>query len=237
MFALCFWLAVRLFRDSSIHDVETLVLVLMSAMTMLAHVSAISIPLAAVSAAMNAARIFFTIIDAPRPETTGVRNDKLALEGDIIFDKVMFSYPAASNVPILRGLSLRIPARKITAIVGPSGSGKSTLVALLQRWYELGALGTVAPHSSPGTIKVGGRNLGEFDVYSWRSRIGMVQQEPFLFDDTIYKNIEYGLVGTQWEYAPANVKSRMVMSACRQAYADEFIQKLPEVRNAALMRD
>jgi ABC-type multidrug transport system fused ATPase/permease subunit len=56
-----------------------------------------------------------------------------------------------------------------------------------------------------------------------------VQQEPFLFNTTIYKNVEYGLIGTQWENAPLEIRKEMVKKACQEAFADEFIDRLPEV--------
>jgi ATP-binding cassette, subfamily B (MDR/TAP), member 1 len=56
-----------------------------------------------------------------------------------------------------------------------------------------------------------------------------VQQEPFLFNDTISKNVEYGLVGTAWEHATEKQKRKLVIKACKEAFADEFICRLPEV--------
>jgi ATP-binding cassette, subfamily B (MDR/TAP), member 1 len=72
--------------------------------------------------------------------------------------------------------------------------------------------------------------LHEIDLKWWRSQIGLVQQEPFLFDDTIYKNVEYGLIGTEWEHATKERKMRLVRRACKEAFAAEFILRLPEVR-------
>lgn len=63
----------------------------------------------------------------------------------------------------------------------------------------------------------------------WRSQIGLVQQEPFLFNDTIYKNVEYGLIGTEWEDETHEKKQELVKQACEEAFADEFIRRLPEV--------
>ena len=67
------------------------------------------------------------------------------------------------------------------------------------------------------------------DLKWWRSQIGLVQQEPFLFDDTIEKNVEYGLVGTPWENECPARKTVRVHEACREAFADEFIARLPDV--------
>ena len=70
----------------------------------------------------------------------------------------------------------------------------------------------------------------EIDLKWWRSQIGLVQQEPFLFNDTIYKNVEYGLIGTEWEYATKERKMQLVRRACKEAFAAEFILRLPKVR-------
>lgn len=57
-----------------------------------------------------------------------------------------------------------------------------------------------------------------------------MQQEPFLFNDSIYRNVEHGLVGTEWEDTPPETKKELVKMACAEAFADEFINRLPEVK-------
>lgn len=87
-------------------------------------------------------------------------------------------------------------------------------------------------HMNPtmaGVVTVGGHNLEELDLKWWRAQIGLVQQEPFLFNDTIFKNVANGLVGTKFEDAPEEKKRELVKEACQEAYADEFINRLPEV--------
>jgi ATP-binding cassette subfamily B (MDR/TAP) protein 1 len=78
-------------------------------------------------------------------------------------------------------------------------------------------------------VKIGDKSLGSIDLHWWRAQVGLVQQEPFLFNDTIYKNVEYGLVGTEHEFASNSVKKGLIEKACRDAYAEEFIHNLPEV--------
>ncbi|KAF2502517.1 P-loop containing nucleoside triphosphate hydrolase protein [Lophium mytilinum] len=78
-----------------------------------------------------------------------------------------------------------------------------------------------------GAIRVGGVALSTVDLKWWRSQIGLVQQEPFLFNDTIYNNIAYGFCGTKWEHKPKEEKLEMIKDACKEASADEFISKLP----------
>lgn len=84
-----------------------------------------------------------------------------------------------------------------------------------------------------GTIKIGNTNLNDIDAKWWRSQIGLVQQEPFLFNDNIYKNVAYGLCGTDWQDSSDSEKLEMVKNACREAYADEFISRLPKAMNPA----
>lgn len=97
------------------------------------------------------------------------------------------------------------------------------------RWYDLGGEDSIVNYLRNGTITVGDTPTNGIDLNCWRAQIGLVQQDPFLFDDTIYKNVEYGLVGTQFENASDEVRQALVEQACKDAYADEFIRHLPEV--------
>lgn len=85
------------------------------------------------------------------------------------------------------------------------------------------------PVQLSGSIVISGHTLDEIDVRWWRSQIGLVQQEPFLFNDSIYSNVMHGLVGTQWEHEPLERKQELAREACKEAFADEFIDRLPEV--------
>ncbi|KAI6785706.1 Multidrug resistance protein 1A-like protein [Emericellopsis cladophorae] len=87
---------------------------------------------------------------------------------------------------------------------------------------------TGPPIALSGTVETSGHNLDEIDLTWWRSQIGLVQQEPFLFNDTIYKNVANGLNGSQWENEPEERKRELVKEACAEAFADEFIDKLPD---------
>jgi ATP-binding cassette, subfamily B (MDR/TAP), member 1 len=86
-----------------------------------------------------------------------------------------------------------------------------------------------APIELKGSISTSGHKLDELDLKWWRSQIGLVQQEPFLFNDTIENNVRFGLVGTDMEDASEEVKSELVRAACKEAFADEFIDRLPQV--------
>lgn len=85
---------------------------------------------------------------------------------------------------------------------------------------------TEAPVALQGTVTTCGHSLDDVDIKWWRSQIGLVQQEPFLFNDTIYENVARGLIGSLWEDAPEDQKRKLVQEACQEAFADEFIEKL-----------
>lgn len=207
--------------------------VLMSIMTILAHISSISVPMTAVVNALTAAAVFFTIIDAPKPVSSGICGEAVDMEAAIVMQNINFAYPTRHQVKILDGLSLCIASGKKTAIVGPSGSGKSTLVALIERWYELGEADPIASYLRNGTVKIGSTDLKDIDLFWWRAQIGIVQQDLFLFDDTVFNNIAFGLTGTAWESASSKTKERLVIQACKEAYAHEFICLLPKVRTSS----
>jgi subfamily B ATP-binding cassette protein MsbA len=146
-----------------------------------------------------------TIVEPAVPEAFGSGNS-------IEFRGVSFEYPSVqggdpSNVA-LRGISLSVPEGSTVAVVGFSGSGKSTLVDLIPRFID----------PTQGQVLLGGRNIRLGSLRDLRSRIAMVGQHTFLFNDTIYNNIAYG--------NPA-ASSEEVMAAAKAAYAIDFIERLP----------
>jgi ABC-type multidrug transport system fused ATPase/permease subunit len=252
-FGLAFWYGSRRYVTGAIDDAGVVIIVLMSVMMILTSLERVSTPLMAVSKAMVAACELFTIIDATPPVSGTLRPD--LADQDIVFDNVTFEYPSRPGVTVLNHMSFRIKSGQHVAFVGPSGSGKSTVVGLLERWYNLGKheiqpeeLNSKPPkesvepnkdseehHETPfplavgGSILVGEHNIEEFDTKWWRSQIGLVQQEPFLFNDTIFNNVAHGLIGTQWADASEDRKRELVQEACEEAYATEFINRLPDV--------
>jgi len=182
----------------------------------------IASPLMIISKATSAASSFFEIIDLETMDRGGLKDLEASSEVDIALQNVHFAYPTRPDIPVLKGLNARFQKGKTTALVGPSGSGKSTIVGLLERWFEL--------RNHQGNIFAGEHDLTHLDLKWWRSQIGLVQQTPFLFDDSIFNNVAFGLIGTKWEHETHEVKQRLVEKACKQAFADEFIKRLPEVR-------
>ncbi|KAF5262855.1 hypothetical protein FOXYS1_6393, partial [Fusarium oxysporum] len=251
-FGLAFWYGTRRYISGAIDSPGVIVIVLMSVMLILTSLERIATPLMAVSKAMVAACEFFTVIDAPIPSSGSLKPE--ITSHDIAFEDVTFEYPSRPGVRILDGLSFSIHSGQNTAIVGPSGSGKSTIVGLLERWYSLKEHHVLpqvvepkpqkkaseqpdeqseeeAPAISPtlaGSVSIGGNNLEDLDLKWWRSHIGLVQQEPFLFNDTIFNNVAHGLIGSEWQDQPEEKRRQMVRDACQESYADEFINRLPD---------
>lgn len=111
----------------------------MSIMLMTTSIGGITAPLSAAARAAGAATIFYTIIDAPRKDKSGVKDPDVSGSEDIVLQNINFAYSTRPDLKILDNLTLTLPAGKTTAIVGPSGAGKSTIVGLLERWYEVEA--------------------------------------------------------------------------------------------------
>lgn len=103
-------------------------------------------------------------------------------DGSICLKEVGFYYPHRSEILVLRKMSLNIRKGQKVALVGYSGSGKSTVIQLLLRFYD----------PQEGLITVGGRDLKQLDVSWWRKQIGLVGQQPMLFDLTLEENVKYG---------------------------------------------
>ncbi|KAF8670746.1 hypothetical protein HU200_050411 [Digitaria exilis] len=136
-----------------------------------------------------------------------------SVRGDIDFQNVCFKYPSRPNVHIFKDLSLSIPSGKTVALVGESGSGKSTVIALLERFYD--------PDS--GKILFDGLEVQTLKVSWLRQQVGLVAQEPVLFNDTIRANIAYGKQGEASE--------EEIVAAAEAANAHQFISALPDGYN------
>ncbi|KAG5939477.1 hypothetical protein E4U59_003067 [Claviceps monticola] len=138
--------------------------------------------------------------------------------GNIELTNVDFAYPSRPGVKVLDNFFLSVPAGKVTALVGQSGSGKSTIVGLIERWYNV----------CSGDVKLDGRSITALNTNWLRRNVRLVQQEPVLFQGSVFDNIRHGLVGTEWQDAPMDVQLAKVQEAARLAFAHDFISELPE---------
>ncbi|MCC6411286.1 MAG: ATP-binding cassette domain-containing protein [Saprospiraceae bacterium] len=129
--------------------------------------------------------------------------------GDIVFDNILFEYPTRADMPVLKGVNLRIEPGSKVAIVGQSGAGKSTIMQLLLQFHQ----------ATGGEIRIDGNNILGYELESYRSNFAIVPQEVILFGGTIRENILYG-----------NPKANEdeIIEAARQANAWDFIRSFPE---------
>ncbi|CAO2207941.1 unnamed protein product [Urochloa humidicola] len=159
------------------------------------------------SKAKSAASSIFAIVDRKSridpSEDAGVTVE--TLRGNIEFQHVSFKYPTRPDVQIFRDLCLTIHAGKTVALVGESGSGKSTAISLLQRFYD----------PDVGHILLDGVDIQKFQLRWLRQQMGLVSQEPALFNDTIRANIAYGKDGQATESE--------IIAAAELANAHKFI--------------
>ncbi|CAN6336920.1 unnamed protein product [Urochloa humidicola] len=134
--------------------------------------------------------------------------------GELELRHVCFSYPSRPEMQIFRDLNLRIPSGKTVALVGESGCGKSTIIALLERFYD--------PDS--GTITLDGVDIRNLRVSWLRQQMGLVSQEPVLFNDTIRANIAYG----RQQGGGGDATEEEIVAAAKTANAHGFISALPQ---------
>ncbi|MBT2413610.1 ABC transporter ATP-binding protein [Streptomyces sp. ISL-12] len=147
------------------------------------------------------------LLDEPPLPDTAARAG-LDRPGEIVFENVTFGYEDADR-PVLRDVSLRVPPRTMTAVVGPSGAGKTTLVRLIARFFDTDA----------GSVRVGGTDVREMPVEQLMAQVSLVQQDVYLFDDTLEGNIRVGRPGATDDE---------VREAARIAGVDEIVERLPD---------
>ncbi|XP_028983716.1 ATP-binding cassette, sub-family B (MDR/TAP), member 4 isoform X2 [Betta splendens] len=132
-------------------------------------------------------------------------------DGNVRFESVKFNYPSRPDVPILQGLHLKVKKGETLALVGSSGCGKSTTIQLLERFYD----------PREGRVMLDDTNAKELNIHWLRSQIGIVSQEPVLFDCTLAENIAYG-------DNSRTVSMEEIEGAAKSANIHSFIQGLPQ---------
>lgn len=137
------------------------------------------------------------------------------IQGSVEFENVQFNYPSRPSITVLDNFSLQIEAGSKVAFVGPSGAGKSSVLALLLRFYNPGM----------GKVLIDGKDIQEYNLRWLRTQIGLVQQEPLLFNCSIRENICYG----------NNAASESeIVEVAREANIHEFVSNLPNGYNTVV---
>ena len=155
----------------------------------------------------GAKRILPIIDDKPKISENINSKDIVFKNGDIEFKNVVFNYNNQEN-QILNSISLKIPGKQMTALVGHSGAGKSTILNLIPRFYN----------ADNGDILIDGQSIYTSSLYTVRKNMSLVSQDTTLFDDTIKNNIAY---------ANLDASQEEIEEAAKHSFADEFIKKLP----------
>uniref|UniRef100_A0A8C3NLX5 Phosphatidylcholine translocator ABCB4 n=1 Tax=Geospiza parvula TaxID=87175 RepID=A0A8C3NLX5_GEOPR len=166
-------------------------------------------------AKISAAHLFQLFERVPSIDSYSEEGDKPeTFEGNITIKDVAFNYPNRPEVKILQGLNLKVEKGQTLALVGSSGCGKSTVVQLLERFYD----------PLDGEMLFDGKSAKSLNIQWLRAQIGIVSQEPILFDCTIAENIAYGDNSRQ-------VSFEEIVSAAKQANIHSFIDSLPDKYN------
>ncbi|XP_051118930.1 ABC transporter B family member 11-like [Andrographis paniculata] len=212
VYATSFYAGARLVEDGKITFTD--VFRVFFALTMAAMAISQSSSLAPDSTkAKSAAASVFAILDRKSKidpsDDSGLKLE--SLKGEIELRHVSFRYPSRPDVEIFRDLSLTIRSGKTVALVGESGSGKSTVISLLQRFYD----------ADSGQITIDGTEIRRFQLKWLRQQMGLVSQEPVLFNDTIRANIAYGK--GEGEAAASEAE---IVGAAELANAHKFISGL-----------
>ncbi|CCF35719.1 multidrug/pheromone exporter [Colletotrichum higginsianum] len=217
---LAFWQGIAMVNRGEIPDLGGVFTVLFSVVIAASTVMTIAPQMVTFGRSATAAAELFTLIDRKSEidpfDQSGERPGRLV--GEVQLQNVSFSYPTRPDVTVLDNFSLRVPAGKVTALVGPSGSGKSTIIGLFERWYN----------PTAGTVRLDGKDIKDLNLKWLRTNVRLVQQEPVLFNGTVLENISNGLVGTPWETATPEEQRRRVEDAAKLAFAHDFITSLPQ---------
>ena len=155
----------------------------------------------------GAKRVLPIIDDIPKIKEKDSAKTMIVNDGSINFDNVKFNY-VESQKGILKSVNLKIPGKKMTALVGHSGAGKSTILNLIPRFYN----------ADSGDIRIDEQSIYDSTIHSLRENISLVSQDTTLFDDTIRNNIAY---------AYSDAKEEEILEAAKYSFAQEFIEKLP----------
>ncbi|KAI8143269.1 putative ABC transporter protein [Fennellomyces sp. T-0311] len=211
-YGLTFWYGAKLIDKGSV-DISTVLIAFFAMLMGTNSLMPLPMNLSAVASACGSAYRIFSVIDRIPdidPDAPGGIKDK-KLSGRVEFRNISFAYPTRPDIEVLKNFSVTIEPGMTVALVGSSGSGKSTSVQLLQRFYDALA----------GDVLIDGYNIKDYNVQWLRGQIGVVSQEPVLFNMTIRKNLLMGAMHT-------SVTEEEMVEACKKANCHTFISQLPK---------
>ncbi|HWI64079.1 MAG TPA: ABC transporter ATP-binding protein, partial [Symbiobacteriaceae bacterium] len=159
------------------------------------------------AAIVSAERVFEVLDQVPEVQDAPDAYPMPRVQGAVAFEEVVFGYNPEK--PVLKGIQLAAKPGETIALVGPTGAGKSSVINLLARFYDV----------QGGRVLVDGHDVRKVTQHSWRSQLGVVLQDTFLFSGTVRDNIRYG--------RPAATDAE-VEAAAKAVGADEFISRMPQ---------
>ncbi|GJP35341.1 hypothetical protein CLOM_g19843 [Closterium sp. NIES-68] len=215
VYSLAFWFGGKLVQQgkTTFQDVFQVFFAIVFTATGIAQAAALAPDMPTVQTAVNS---IFRILDRQSkidPEAGGEEPEEV--RGEVQLKDVCFAYPARPNIPILSDFNLTVPPGQTVALVGESGSGKSTVVALVERFYD--------PQS--GAVLLDGRSIAALNLRWLRRHMGLVSQEPALFNISIRDNIAYGRLGGDDGGESSEAE---IVAAARAANVHGFISGLPQ---------
>ena len=205
------WIGAHMIVSSELQlgDLSTL---LAYCMNILMNLMMLSMVFVMITMSMASARRICEVL-TEEPTITNPENPVMNVsDGSIVFDHVTFRYNEHSETPVLDNVNLKIASGETIGIIGGTGSSKTSLVNLVSRLYDV----------SQGSVKVGGRDVREYDLEVLRNQVSVVLQKNELFYGTILDNLRWG---------DENATEEECIKACKMACADEFIERMPEGYN------
>lgn len=181
-------------------------------MTILSNLMMVSMIFVMLSMSMASAKRIAEVLEE-KPDITNPENPCYEVkDGEIEFDHVNFGYNKGDDKRVLNDINLTIKSGETIGIIGGTGSSKSSLVNLISRLYDV----------DEGSVKVGGKDVREYDIETLRDEVSVVLQKNVLFSGTILDNLRWG---------DKNATDEECKRACELACADEFIEKFPDKYN------
>ncbi|CAK1551194.1 unnamed protein product [Leptosia nina] len=210
-YAMSFWFGYQFIEnEEENYDVDTMIAVFFGVMMGSANFGISSTLMEVFGVAKGAGAQIFNLIDNV-PLINPIKNSGIVpdnIEGNIELQDVLFHYPSRPDVPVLKRVNLTVQRGQSVALVGHSGCGKSTIIQLISRYYN----------TVDGSVLIDGNDVQNLSVRWLRDQIGLVGQEPVLFNTTVRENIRYGREGATDDEIEAVAK---------QANAHQFIMRLP----------